>query len=565
MNLSSAKNDKDFIKKEKKISRLKKISKDKTFKESGSIFKLSNLTVLQDFFKDSNDIVWICNLNYKILYVSDAIKQAAGITPSKLTGEYLYESIFCGDKSKFKSLHKFISKHTRNKSKIFSKRVIHHLRKKNNLFEKAETEISSLSDKKKKPVALLGITRIVKRQNQNEDKLRESNLNLTLAQQLAHLGTYQFDQDGNNNQCSSETAKIFELNNNRNCLSIDDFYSIIHPDDNSFVKQSIVQAIKKNSVYDFECRILLKNNKLKYLHIIGKIVGKTKKSSGKIFGIVMDITEQKKSEENLGRYLFELKKSKHLLEDHAMELASLNEQLKAASKELSSTNEAKDKFFSILAHDLRSPFHGLLGFSNMLTADYDNLSDTEKKNIAERINLSAHYVFKLIENLLEWSRLQSGRMEIKPLKVELKETVLYIFNLLTSAAGAKQIRLINEVDNGLYVYADQNMLNSVIENLLSNAIKFSRRDSDVVVSSSVKEKSVAVSIKDSGIGIKNSDIEKLFKIDIHHSTPGTEEERGTGLGLILCKEMIEKMGGEISVISKEKEGSVFTFTVPAYL
>jgi signal transduction histidine kinase len=153
-------------------------------------------------------------------------------------------------------------------------------------------------------------------------------------------------------------------------------------------------------------------------------------------------------------------------------------------------------------------------------------------------------------------------MDIKPVKTDLNETVLYIFNLLSSSAGNKGINLINEVPEGVNVFTDTNMLNSVIENLLSNAIKFSRRNSAVAVSCRHIDKFVEVSVTDSGIGIKTFDLEKLFKIDSHHSTIGTEEERGTGLGLILCREMIGKMGGTIRAISKENEGSTFSFTIP---
>jgi signal transduction histidine kinase len=337
---------------------------------------------------------------------------------------------------------------------------------------------------------------------------------------------------------------------------------MVHPGDQSFVRNSFASALRKNSGFNFEYRIITSNEKVKYLHSIGQAFHNTKKTFGRIFGIVMDITDRKIDEENLGKYLFELKKSKNLLEDRAMELASLNEQLTAASNELSKTNDEKDKFFSILAHDLRSPFHGLLGFSNMLIAEYDNLSVEEKKNIAARINHSAQFVFKLIENLLEWSRLQSGRMEIKPVKTDLNETVLYIFNLLNNSAVAKEIKLINEIPENIFVFADANMLNSVLENLISNAIKFSKRNSAVTISSVVLGTHVEVFVKDDGIGIKESDLEKLFKIDSHHSTSGTEEEKGTGLGLILCREMIEKMNGSINVVSKINEGSTFSFTIP---
>lgn len=231
--------------------------------------------------------------------------------------------------------------------------------------------------------------------------------------------------------------------------------------------------------------------------------------------------------------------------------------------ELKELNASKDKFFSIIAHDLKSPFLGLLGFSNLLSKNLDELSKEEIHKYANYINKSTRSVYELIEQLLAWSRLQTGRIEFSPKLINLKEICENTINVLSGNSRGKNIDLINDIAADISVKADENMLRSILHNLISNAIKFTDKGGMVKINATKLNETISITISDTGLGIKKTDIERLFRLDEHITTKGTGGEEGTGLGLVLCKEMIAKHNGNIFVESEIGKGSKFTFTLPA--
>ena len=251
-----------------------------------------------------------------------------------------------------------------------------------------------------------------------------------------------------------------------------------------------------------------------------------------------------------------------MIDERTDDFAHLNEDLTQLVKELQEQIRTRDKFFSILAHDLRSPFNGILGFSNVLAEDIDLLSRDEIKNFAVQLNSSAKSLFNLLENLLLWSRIQSGRMQYKPIKMNIIEIINDIISVLIGNAVSKNISIINMVSPYHYVFADQNMLYCIIQNLISNAIKFTEGGGEIRLMSQDEGGFIEVSIADTGVGIRPEDISRIFRIDVEHSTLGTEREKGTGLGLILCKDLVYKQGGKISIESQVKIGTTFRFTLP---
>lgn len=274
--------------------------------------------------------------------------------------------------------------------------------------------------------------------------------------------------------------------------------------------------------------------------------------------------DKKRQEEALLRFTEELQISRDMLEERASEFARLSELLAASEVELQELNASKDKFFSILAHDLRSPFNGLLGFSNILVEDLDSLSKEEIKSFVTQIHGSAKTLFNLIENLLQWSRLQSGKIQCQPIKLDISDVVNDVISVLIGNAIRKNISLKSEMAPYSFVYADQNMSYSIIQNLAANAIKFTDNGGEVRISAVEAEDFYSISVSDNGIGIKAEDMQKLFRIDVQHTTLGTAREKGTGLGLILCKDLIEKQGGSLSVESYYGKGTTFSFTLPKY-
>ncbi len=271
--------------------------------------------------------------------------------------------------------------------------------------------------------------------------------------------------------------------------------------------------------------------------------------------------ERKRTSEELINYTKQLQANKNLLEERAKELARLNAQLAESEQMLKELNSSKDKLFSIIAHDLKSPFQPLIGLSEILVEEYDSISKEERDRFIRELNNTIKNQYKLVENLLDWSRIQTGRMEFLPEKINLSESVDSNISLLNQNALIKNIELINQVQNNNFVFADLNMLQSVIQNLISNAIKFTRPNGKVIISSETRNNHVEISVKDTGVGMSKDVLENLFRIDKHHSTLGTSQEKGTGLGLIICKELIEKNEGEIWIESEANKGSKFTFTL----
>ena len=237
-------------------------------------------------------------------------------------------------------------------------------------------------------------------------------------------------------------------------------------------------------------------------------------------------------------------------------------ELEKSEQNLKITNQTKDKFFSIIGHDLKSPFNSILGFSNLLMEQIREKDYTSIDRYAEIIQQSSNRAMDLLMNLMEWSQSQTGRMEFNPEYFELIELIKDTELLLTGTLEQKSISITKNLPSNAPVFADKKMISTVLRNLISNAIKFTYPEGKIVISVEEKQEGIIVSIHDNGVGISKSNTEKIFRIDEGYSTKGTKNETGTGLGLILCKEFVEKHGGKIWVESEEKKGSVFYFTLP---
>ena len=229
-------------------------------------------------------------------------------------------------------------------------------------------------------------------------------------------------------------------------------------------------------------------------------------------------------------------------------------------KELVAT---KDKFFNIVAHDLKNPFTSLLGSSELLYDNINNMTTDNVRKLALILNDSAKGGYAILQNLLDWSRSQTGLIKNNPEKVNLKaitEENIYNFQLQVMK---KEITLRSEISGDIFVWADKNMINTILRNLLSNAIKYTFKNGTVLVRAYPGPEETTVSVKDTGVGISDEKVKTLFRIDNSLSLPGTEKEQGTGLGLKLCREFAERMGGGIWVESQAGNGSDFKFTIPA--
>ncbi len=238
------------------------------------------------------------------------------------------------------------------------------------------------------------------------------------------------------------------------------------------------------------------------------------------------------------------------------------EEIRKKNEELREINESKDKFFSIIAHDLRSPFQGLLGVSKILTEEFESLSQDELRYFINTLNDALQNQYKFLDDLLSWSRIQSNRMEFNPKKLNLSLQIEDILMLLYHNIKNKKITLHNKIDANLSIYADENMLALLLRNLISNAIKFTPSGGLVEIYALDRQADVLIDVKDKGVGISDENVQKLFRIDKQFTTAGTNQEKGNGLGLVLCKEIIEKHGGKIWAESSPGKGSSFKFILP---
>lgn len=303
----------------------------------------------------------------------------------------------------------------------------------------------------------------------------------------------------------------------------------VHPKDIEKAKEDIRKHIAgETGFYSNEHRLQCKNGTYKWVLDRGRVIEWTEKGEPKRFiGTHTDISRLKEVEQKL------------------VEL-----------------NVTKDKFFSIISHDLRSPFANLLGLTELLIFDFEQY-DTEKiKEFHQNIYKSAKAAYTLLENLLEWSRSQRGIIKFAPRRINLKNVLTEALGVYQSAAQKKNITIENKVKYDIIVFADYDMSMAILRNLLSNAIKYTQKGGKIFIYTEIIDNKVNISIKDTGVGIAQKNLKNLFSIESNYSTRGTEQEPGTGLGLILCKEFVEKHGGEIRAESEKGKGSIFSFSLP---
>lgn len=291
------------------------------------------------------------------------------------------------------------------------------------------------------------------------------------------------------------------------------------------VKESILTGQLKN--YDF---IMQHHNSEK--HYEARIV---KSHKNEVLMLLRDVTNQKQNE---------------------------NQILKIA-EDLKQINDTKDKFVSIIAHDVRTPIIALIGYAEILANDIEELQKTEIKEFASSIVDISKQTIGLLTNLLEWSRLQTGRIEFHPSPTNATEITENSIALLTSNAEQKNITIVNNLNTETYVFADENMMQSIFNNLITNAIKFTNKNGRITISSKQINDMIQFSVKDNGVGMSEEQKMMLFGMNKSFTTPGTTNEKGSGLGMILCKDFIEKHGGKIWVESNSGFGSEFFFTIPA--
>jgi ligand-binding sensor domain-containing protein/signal transduction histidine kinase len=257
------------------------------------------------------------------------------------------------------------------------------------------------------------------------------------------------------------------------------------------------------------------------------------------------------------------KRTNRLLTAQNQEIYAANQKLEESQKQLKELNATKDKFFSIVAHDLKNPFTSLLSISELMSKSYDKFDEEDKISSIESFHRSARRIYNLLENLLTWSRSQTGRIEFKPVDFNIPDLASECIKLYTLPAEKKGITIELQAKDDILAHGDPEMINTVIRNLLHNGIKYSTAGDKVIVDIRQEEGRVNVAVSDQGVGIPETDLKKIFNLASQSVSVGTGGEKGTGLGLIICKEFVEKNGGKLLVKSRPGEGSTFSFSLPA--
>jgi len=286
------------------------------------------------------------------------------------------------------------------------------------------------------------------------------------------------------------------------------------------------------------------------------------KEKEKLEGIVKERTQEilMQNEEILVQ-AEHLKDANEWISAKNVELEAQKKEIEKKKDQLEVSNATKNKFFRIIAHDLRNPISTLVGSTGYILTDYDDFDKEKTKHFIVDLNKLSLTTYNLLENLLDWSTSQMGEIKFEPTNLDLIGVVNENIDLVNSKINEKHIELDVTLPENLTVYADENMVNTVVRNLLTNAVKFTQDHGHIKIFAKVDEKTCSLSISDDGVGISKENLEKLFRIEKHVTTPGTHNEKGSGLGLILCKEFIERNGGTISVESEPNKGSTFIITL----
>lgn len=315
------------------------------------------------------------------------------------------------------------------------------------------------------------------------------------------------------------------------------FLKIIHPDDIHLVKDKIKELLKsriRNST-EIEFRIFNRYGNIVWVRHKINLIRDDNGNVKKLYGITGDVSGRKKVEEDL----------------------------KKSSAELVRLNSAKDKFLSIVSHDLRTPFSSILGFTDLLLND-ENLSAKERKDYVKFIQESSASMLELVNSLLNWNRLQSGRIDFEPEKINIGSVIDSSINTMIGAAIKKNIKIVSNVPQEIQVFVDKNLIKQVFNNLISNALKFTSLGGTISISVKPAQqlRFFEFAVQDTGIGIKPEDLKKLFSIETKFTKDGTSGEKGSGLGLTIVSDIIQKHGGTIWVESEPQKGSTFKFTLP---
>ena len=496
---------------------------------SKNIEKLLNLTPELIFIYDE--------IKNKFLFINKSLENLLGYKLNDFNksdnNDFLNEIIHKDDKKEY--LEKTVQRFKELKDDEYIENYFRLKNLKGKYLWFHEYECIFERNSKGQPSSKLGIMTDITSLKKTEKKLQILNEQFLNAQKIAKLGYWEYEPKTKKIEWTPELYKIYGYEPYSITPTKELILESLDEESNIIVKR-VYENLQKKQENDFNIRIITKQNETYHIYVTLNASFKSDGTLKKIKGTAQDITQKKITEKKIKDYAALLEKE----------------------------NKNKNKFISILAHDLKSPFAGMLGYSELLSEDFQYLSREDIHTYVLEMNSSLKNVYNLIENLLEWTKLHSENISFAPENVNLFEIISESAISLKNIYKDKNIQFSLDIPENAIVLGDEKMLNLVFNNLISNSYKFTEKGGSIVLTVTEKGDFYDISISDTGIGIPPENIKKLFKIEENFSTPGTNNEKGSGLGLILCKEFLKLHKSNLEVNSETGIGTTFNFTLKKY-
>ncbi len=526
---------------------------------------------LQEIIDTVSDFIYIKDTKSRFVQANKAVASNMGTTPKELIGKTdldfypkeLAEQFFNDEQDIIKT-GRIIDNHVEPSLDPQGNELI------------VSTTKAPLKNARGKIIGILGIGRNITAEKRAEEEVKKANEKIRLERNqlrtlIDNIPDYIYIKD-------TECRFLVANKALARTVRVDSPDDLIGKTDLDFYPQELARKFYKDDLNVMKTRQPLINHEEPGIDEHGKklFIASTKvpliANKGEIKGIIgigRDITALYQTRVKLQRKSEDLHEVNVLLEERQEEVQQQAEELKAQAdslqqinSELEKLNATKDKFFSLIAHDLKNPFVAITSLSDLLVKDHQKLTEVEKTELVKLIKVSSENAYGLLENLLHWARTQTDRIKYNPKSFDLHTAVEENIKFHRISSERKHIKIHSSIPNNIMVYADHNMINLVIRNLLSNAIKFTDMFGKIMIYHKEENEEIELFIEDNGVGIDPAHVDKLFTIEDNYTNTGTSGETGTGLGLVICKEFVVKNGGNIKVSSQQGKGSTFSFTVP---
>ncbi len=475
--------------------------------------------------------IWDWDIEQNKMYLSPRWKEMLGYQDHEMPNQFeTWENLI--HKDDISQAWNTFSKHLKGETPRYETQF--RMKHKNGYWVDIQTKATAIFNAEGKAIRIVGTHTDFSKQKDAQMQLEKREQQLLQAQQTAHIGHWELNFQTNTLYWSDEVYRIFGLKPQEFKANYQAFLDTIHPEDREFVNNSYTQSLENRTNYDIVHRLLLADGTIKYVNEKCKHIYDEELKPLISLGTVADITELVQKE---------------------IQISEQNQELKAL-------NATKDRFFSIIAHDLRSPFSAILGFSDLII---EKVKIQNYQNVSEYAHLmyqAANQSYILLENLLQWSRVQMQRMSFDPQTIALESIFEKMSYQYKPVLNKKNINFTHEYPAGIFFKADIFMFETILRNLITNAIKYSFRGGKIHIKVQRIDNSIVFAITDNGVGISPENQDLLFKIDTDFTEKGTENEVGSGLGLILCKEFVNKHNGKIWFESETNVETTFFVSFP---